>query len=218
MDKEQLAGMIDSAVLHADATEDDIMLACADARKYKFYGLDVNLGYAVLAKKLLKNSKTKLVITVGYPFGATSAETKMFEAFQAVKAGADEIDMVMNIGAFKSRNFAVVKKDILAVVEAVKGLPVKVIIETGFLSHEEIFLASKLVLESGANFVKTCSGYGPRGVSITDVKAIRKAVGPNFGIKASGGVTDAQHAIALVEAGATRIGSSNARNVIKTSE
>lgn len=216
LNKELLARVIDSAVLHADATASEIKTACADAKKYKLYGLDVNLSNAELAKKFLKNTQTKLIVVAGYPLGATSAETKMFETLQAVRAGADEIDMVMNIGAFKSKDFDVVKKDIKGVVHAAKGLPVKAIIETGLLSHNEIAIASKIVAESGAMFVKTCSGYGPRGVSITDIKIIRNSVGKDFGIKAAGGITTAQHALALLNAGATRIGTSHAKNLIDT--
>ena len=214
--KSQLAQKIDAAVLHANATEQEIRQACANAKKYRFYGLDVNLSNALLAKKLLKNTQTKLIVVIGYPLGATSTETKMFETLQALKAGADELDVVMNIGAFKSKNYELAKKDIQGAVHAAKGLPVKAIIETGFLTHEEISTASKLAAESGAQFVKTCSGYGPRGVSVTDVKIIREAVGKNFGIKASGAITTAKHAIALLEAGATRIGTSHAEHLMET--
>ncbi|MBI4141294.1 deoxyribose-phosphate aldolase [Candidatus Woesearchaeota archaeon] len=214
--KKMLASVIDAAVLNANATELDIVKACAEAKTYQFYGLDVNLAFAPLAKRLLKNTKTKLIVVVGYPLGATSTETKMFETLQAIKAGADEIDMAMNIGKFKSHHYEDVKKDISAVVEAAQGRTVKVIIETGLLNHEEIENASTIVVASGAQFVKTCTGYGPRGVSLTDVKIIRKTVGQDFGIKASGGINTAKHALALINAGATRIGTSHGKKVMTT--
>lgn len=214
--KHLLASVIDAAVLNADATELDVVKACAEAKTYKFCGLDVSLAFAQLAKRLLKNTKTKLIVVIGYPLGATSTETKMFEALQAIKAGADELDMMINIGAFKSHHYDTVKKDIQSVVEAAQGRPVKVIIETGFLNHEEIIAASHIVVASGAQFVKTCSGYGPRGASLTDVKIIRKAVGEDFGIKASGGISTAKHALALIDAGATRIGTSHAKHLMET--
>lgn len=216
MAKIELANFIDSAVLHANATALDIKSACANAKKYKFFGLDVNLCYAALAKQFLKSTKTKLIVVIGYPLGSTSTQTKMFESLQAIKAGANELDMVMNMGLFKSKQYDAVKKDIQGVVQSAKGLPVKVIIETGFLTHEEISIASKLVVQAGAKFVKTCSGYGPRGVSVTDIKLIRSAVGKDFGIKASGNISTANHAIALLNAGATRIGSSSAKNIIES--
>lgn len=214
MDKKKFAGLIDSAVLNANAAVDDVRIACADAKKYKFCGLDVNLANAMLAKDCLKNSKVKLIVVVGYPLGASSTEVKMFEAIRAVKLGADEIDMVMNVGAFLSGDFNAVIKDIKGVVDSSGGLPVKVIIETGFLDSVGIAKASELVLDSGANFVKTCSGFGPRGVSVTDVKIIKSVVGDAVGIKASGNIVDAGQAIALVNAGATRIGSSHAKKII----
>ncbi|MBI4141218.1 deoxyribose-phosphate aldolase [Candidatus Woesearchaeota archaeon] len=214
--KQLLASVIDAAVLNADATELDIVTACAEAKTYKLCALDVNLAFAQLAKRLLKNTKTKLVVVIGYPLGATSTETKMFETLQAIKAGADEIDMMFNMGHFKSHHYDAAKKDIFAVVEAAQGRPVKVIIETGFLNHEEIIVASHIVVAGGAQFVKTCSGYGQRGVSLTDVKIIRKAIGPEFGIKASGGIMTAKHALALIDAGATRIGTSHAKKLMET--
>lgn len=209
-----LASVIDAAVLHANATEHEIKVVCQHARRHKFYGLDVNLSYALLVKKLLKNTPTKLIVVVGYPLGATSSETKMFETLQALKAGADEIDMVMNIGLFKSKKYDAVLQDMKAVVDAAKGKIVKVIIETGFLTHDEIIHASELVVESGAHFVKTCSGYGPRGVSLTDVKLIKSVVPKDFGIKASGGIKTASHAFALLQAGATRIGTSHPEEIL----
>ena len=214
MDKKQLASFIDSAVLGASATESKIRSACSDAKKYKFFGLDVNLCYAALAKQLLKSTQTKLIVVIGYPLGATSTQTKMFESLQAIRSGANELDVVLNIGLFKSKYYEAVKKDIQGVIDSAKGIPVKIIIETGFLTNEEIAIASKVVRESGAQFIKTCSGYGPRGVSVTDIKIIRTAIGKNFGVKASGNVSTAKHAIALLNAGATRIGSSNAKNII----
>ena len=214
IDKKFLAGSMDSAVLEANSTFNDIKTACADAKKYRFYGLDVNLANAKFAKSCLANSKVKLIVVVGYPLGASSTEVKMFETLQAIKVGADEIDVVMNIGAFLSGDFNAVIKDIKGVVNSAKGLPVKVIIETGFLDSVDIARASGIVLDSGAKFVKTCSGFGPRGVSLTDIKIIKSVVGDDFGIKASGGINDAGQAIALINAGATRIGSSRARKIV----
>ena len=204
---------IDAALLSPVSTPEDVIKICKEAKKHGFWGVDVLPCYMPLVKKELKGSKVRQIGVVGYPLGLNTIQEKIFETRQALKMGAHEIDMVMNLGLFKAKKYPEVTKDIKEVLKAAKGRIVKVIIETGYLSDAEIMKASKLVKKAGAHFVKTCSGYGPRGVTVKDVKLIRKAVG-KFNIKASGGIKTAKQAISLIEAGATRIGTSNGPGIV----
>ncbi len=199
---------IDAALLTAVATSAQVKKLCKEAKLHKFFAVDVLPLFFTLAEKEINGCGVKVVAVVGYPLGQNTTADKTFETKEAIKNGAGEIDMVMNIGMFKAQEFNVVQQDISAVVAAAKGRIVKVIIETGLLSDKEIIAASKLVRKAGAHFVKTCSGYGPRGATLKDIKLIRKAVG-KFGIKASGGIRTARQAFEFVKAGATRIGTSH---------
>jgi deoxyribose-phosphate aldolase len=211
----QIAQRIDQSLLKADNTPDQVVQLCEGAVKYGFYSVDVLPCYVHFALKHLVGSDVKVITVIGYPLGANTTAIKVLEALKAVKDGAEEIDMVMNIGLFKAGEYREVKKDIHEVACAVKPKPVKVIIETGFLTNEEIVKASKLVKEAGAAFVKTGTGYGPKGATVPDIKLIRKAVGKQMGIKAAGGIRTAKQAIALIKAGATRLGTSSGVEIVK---
>jgi deoxyribose-phosphate aldolase len=216
--KEQLARLIDHTLLKPSATKDDIRRLCGEAKTYGFWSVCVNPVYVKFAANILHKNDVKVCSVVGFPFGAHITEVKAFEAEKAVDNGADEIDMVMNIGAFKSQDYQLVKADISSVVESVKsekGKVVKVIIETGLLSEDEKVLASRLVRDSGADFVKTSTGFNAPGATAHDVKLIRDTVGPNFGLKASGGIRTYQDAVNLIEAGANRIGTSSGIAIIE---
>jgi deoxyribose-phosphate aldolase len=209
--KRQLAKLIDHTLLKPDTTKDDIIRLCKEAKKYAFWSVCVNPCYVSLASEILKNSNVKVCTVVGFPLGANTSDVKTYEAEKAVNEGASEVDMVMNIGALKSGDYELVKKDIGNVVECVKsqkGTIVKVIIETGLLTNKEKVLACKLVKGAGADFVKTSTGFYAHGATVHDVRLIRKTVGEYFGVKASGGIKTYEDAVKLIRAGATRIGTS----------
>ena len=209
--KKQLAMLIDHTLLKPNATKDDIARLCEEAKKYGFWSVCVNPSYVSLATDILGESDVKVCSVVGFPLGANTPEVKAFEAEKAVSDGAREIDMVINIGALKSRDYELVNRDMRIVVErakAQKDTVVKVIIETGLLTEDEKVLVCRLVKEAGADFVKTSTGFNAHGATVYDVKLIRNTVGPNFGVKASGGIRTYRDAIKLIRAGATRIGTS----------
>ena len=216
--KAQLAKMIDSTNIKPDATKEQIVKLCQDAIKYGFKCVAVNPTYVPLAVKLVKNSDVKVCTTVGFPYGATLPEVKAYEAKRVVELGAEEIDMVINISAFKSGDYELVKRDVEAVVAVKEQNPnviVKVIIETGLLkTEEEKVKACRLVKEAGADFVKTSVGTFGKA-TVEDVRLMRKAVGENFGVKAAGGIRTYQDAIKMVEAGANRIGTSTAVAIVE---
>lgn len=210
--KKQLAKLIDHTLLKPNATKDDIARLCEEAKEYGFWSVCVNSTYVSLAAEIVKNSDVKVCSVVGFPLGANTSEAKACEAEKAVNDGASEIDMVMNIGALKSGDYKLVKRDIRKVVQRVKSqrdTVVKVIIETGLLTENEKILACKLVKEAGADFVKTSTGFNTRGATVHDVELIRKTVGTNLGVKASGGIRTYHDAVKLIQAGATRIGTSS---------
>ncbi len=210
--KEQLAKLIDHTLLKPNATKDEIKRLCEEAIKHSFWSVCVNPTYVSLATDILGGTEVKVCSVVGFPLGANTPEIKALEAEKATKDGASEIDMVINIGALKSRDYEIVKRDIREVVEhakARKDIVVKVIIETGLLTEEEKVIASRLVKESGADFVKTSTGFNAPGANVHDVKLIRETVGPDFGLKASGGIRTYRDAVKLIEAGANRIGTSS---------
>jgi len=216
--KEQLAKLIDHTLLKPDATKDDIKRLCEEAKKYGFWSVCVNPTYVSLATDILGETDVKVCSVVGFPLGANTPEVKALEAERAVNDGASEIDMVMNIGALKSRDYELVKEDIRKVVEraqARKNTVVKVIIEAGLLTEDEKVLACRLVKESGADFVKTSTGFNAPGATVHDVKLMRSVVGSDFGVKASGGIRTYRDAAKLVEAGANRIGTSSGVAIIE---
>ncbi|HHX87876.1 MAG TPA: deoxyribose-phosphate aldolase [Firmicutes bacterium] len=210
-----IAGYIDHTLLNPEATAGDIVKLCKEAARYRFAAVCVSPYYVKTACKQLHGSTVKVSAVVGFPLGAATAAVKSFEAAGAVADGAAEIDMVMNIGAFKSGQKEYVLTELAAVVEASRGRPVKVIIETGLLTDVEKATACRLAKQAGARFVKTCTGFGPGGATVADVRLIREAVGPELGVKASGGVRTRQAALELIAAGATRIGTSSGVAIIE---
>ena len=215
---EELAKIIDSTNVKATATKSEIESLCKEAVQYGFRCAVVNPVYVKLAAKLLKGSNVKVCSTVGFPFGVSLAEVKALEAIKAVEDGAEELDMVINLSAFKSGDYEFVKRDIAAVVDAKrlsKEIIVKVIIETAYLTRDEKVIACKLVKEAGADFVKTSTGFFGGGATVEDVRLMRQTVGKNMGVKAAGGIRTYADAIAMIEAGANRIGTSTAAAIIK---
>ena len=204
-----IAKMIDHTMLKADASEKTILRYCREAKEYGFASICVNTCFVPLVAKELKGSGVKTCCVVGFPLGAMSTPAKAFEAKQAVADGAEEVDMVINIGAMKDARFDFVKKDIEAVVEASKPAIVKVIIETCLLTDEEKVKACELSVEAGAAFVKTSTGFSTGGATVADVKLMKETVGDRAKVKASGGIRTPEDAKALIEAGADRIGAGN---------
>ena len=205
-----LAKMIDHTLLKPDATQQEVAQLCFEARKYGFASVCVNPTWVSLCAELLKGSSVKVCTVIGFPLGATASETKAFETENAIRQGATEIDMVINIGALKARDLELVAKDIRGVVNVAhpRGAIVKVIIETVLLNDEEKTIACLLSKEAGADFVKTSTGFAGGGATVHDVELMRKTVGPQMGVKASGGVRTFEDAESLIKAGATRIGAS----------
>ena len=203
-----LAGMIDHTLLKADATEEQVKVLCREARDNHFASVCINPSYVALAAELLKGSGVMVCTVIGFPLGATDSQTKADETRHAIASGADEIDMVINVGALKSQNAAKVEADIRAVVEAAQGKTVKVILETALLNDAEKVLACQLSEKAGAHFVKTSTGFGPSGATEADVALMRRTVRPDMEVKASGGIRDQETALKMIRAGATRIGAS----------
>lgn len=211
--KEQLAQLIDYTLLKPDTTEDSVRQLCEEAKKYKFYSVCVNPTYITLAFSILSGTDIKVCSVIGFPLGASTPDVKALETERAIHNGASEIDMVINIGALKSHDYELVKRDISEVVERAKtyqkDIIVKVIIETGLLTNDEKEVVCKLIKEAGANFVKTSTGFNAPGATVYDVKFLKKIIDPNIKIKASGGIRTFQEAIKLIKAGADRIGTSS---------
>jgi len=205
-----LAGFIDHTLLKPDATAAEIDRMCAEAIEYGFASVCVNPVWARRVADALKGSGVVACCVVGFPFGATMPEIKAMEARRAIRDGAREIDMVVNIGALKSGDFDLVRKDVAGVAEACReaGALCKVILETAMLTDEEKVIASRIAMEAKADFVKTSTGYGGGGATVYDVALMREAVGPKMGVKASGGIRSADDAKQMIAAGATRIGAS----------
>jgi deoxyribose-phosphate aldolase len=204
----QLAAYIDHTLLKPDATAKDIEKLCAEAHTHRFYSVCVNGSRVELARHLLEDSGVHVACVVGFPLGAGIPDAKRFETEAAVDDGAQEIDVVLNLGQLKDGNDKFVLRELRDVVQAADGNPVKVIIETCLLMRAEKIRACRLVVDSGAQFVKTSTGFSNSGATVDDVKLMRETVGPNFGVKASGGIRDTQTALAMIAAGATRLGTS----------
>lgn len=212
-----IARLIDHTLLKADASQDQIAQLCYEARTYHFASVCVNPAHVKLAAQLLKGSEVPVCTVVGFPLGATPATVKAFETQQAIRDGAREIDMVINIGALKSEDYQVVYEDIASVVRAAHAgnAIVKVIIEAALLTDEEKVVACQLSKAAGADYVKTSTGFGPGGATAADVTLMRRVVGPSMGIKAAGGVGSYADAQAMIAAGATRIGASAGVRITK---
>jgi len=203
------AAMIDHTLLKAEATKNEITKICEEALKYEFASVCVNPTWVNYSSELLAGSNVKVCTVIGFPLGTTTSEVKAFETSNAIENGAQEIDMVINIGALKDKNYDLVLNDIKAVVTAADGTLVKVIIETALLTDEEKVKACELSVEAGADFVKTSTGFSTGGATAEDVALMRKTVGPEIGVKASGGVRSLEDMQKMIEAGATRIGASS---------
>ena len=200
---------IDQTLLKPTATEKDIEQLCTDALNYNFYGICINGCYISLAKDLLKDSKVKLVSVVGFPLGSMSTKAKVNEAMDYMEQGANELDMVLNIGWLRSADYLAVQEEIRQVKEVVGNNVLKVILETCYLKDAEIITACKLAVSAKADFVKTSTGFGSRGASFEDVVLMKKAVGNKIKIKASGGIKDAVMAQKYIDLGVARIGTSS---------
>lgn len=203
-----LAAKIDHTLLKPDATRDEITRLCEEARKHHFATVCVNSAHVGLAAELLKGSSTKAIAVVGFPLGAASSASKAFESRESIRAGAQEIDMVVNVGALKGRDYGYVLEDIRSVVEASKPFGVKVILETSNLNDEEKVIVCALSKAAGAAFVKTSTGFGSGGATVEDIALMRRIVGPEMGVKASGGIRTFEDATKMIAAGASRVGAS----------
>ncbi|NCB38622.1 MAG: deoxyribose-phosphate aldolase [Erysipelotrichia bacterium] len=211
----ELAHYIDHTLLKPNATREEVIKLCEEAREYKFASVCVNPSNVALSAKLLEGSPVKVCTVIGFPLGATSSFAKAMETRDAVANGATEIDMVINVGALKSKDYELVKNDIARVVESAGGNTVKVILETSLLNDEEKVKACELSKLAGADFVKTSTGFSSGGATLEDICLMRQTVGPNMGVKASGGIRDTETAIRMIQVGATRIGASASVGIVK---
>lgn len=214
----ELQRYIDHTILKPDATEEQVIRLCEEARKYNFASVCVNPYYTSLVKNQLEGTDVKTCVVIGFPLGANTKEVKAFETENAIQNGAQEVDMVINIGALKDKKYNVVEEDIRYVVEQAKGKAlVKVIIETCLLTEEEKVKACELSVKAGADFVKTSTGFSTGGARVEDIALMRKTVGDEVGVKASGGIRDFEVTKAIIEAGASRIGASAGIKIIEES-
>ncbi|MDO7488098.1 deoxyribose-phosphate aldolase [Peribacillus sp. NPDC096622] len=213
---QNVAGLIDHTLLKADATKEQIKVLCEEAREYNFASVCVNPTWVKYASELLEGSEVKVCTVIGFPLGANTPETKAFETKDAIANGAHEVDMVINIGALKDKDDELVERDIRAVVAASTGKALsKVIIETSLLTDEEKVRACELAVKAGSDYVKTSTGFSTGGATVEDITLMRKTVGPDIGVKASGGVRNTSDAQKVIEAGATRIGASAGVSIVK---
>jgi deoxyribose-phosphate aldolase len=209
-----LAGYIEHTLLRADATARDIERACSEARSHRFFAVCVNGSRILEARHFLEDSEIKVVGVAGFPLGAMDSDVKRFETETAVDNGAHEIDVLLNVGKLKDGQEQFVLRELRDVVEAADERPVKVILETCLLTRQEIILACHLAVDSGARFVKTSTGFQKAGATVADVKLMRDTVGPQFGVKAAGGIRDSATAWAMIEAGANRLGCSSSAAIV----
>ncbi len=210
-----LARFIDHTLIRADATLRDIEILCAEAREHQFHSVSVNGSWIVAARHFLDGSGVKTGCAVSIPLGAMSSDAKRFETEAAIDDGAQEIDVMLNVGRLKDGDDKYILRELCDVVEAADERTVKVILETCLLTDEQKIRACKLVIESGAQFVKTSTGLNTGGATVADVKLMRATVGPEFGVKAAGGIRDVKTALAMIEAGATRLGTSAGVAIVK---
>lgn len=206
--KEQLARYIDHTLLKPQATAAQVASLCHEAVEHEFYSVCVNPYWVRTASSLLEGSPVLVCTVAGFPLGATVAAAKAHEAAEAVRQGAREVDIVINLGALKSGDWRTVEADISAVVREVEDVPVKVILETCYLTDEEKVRACQVVRDAGARFVKTSTGFGEGGATVHDVQLMRRTVGPKLGVKAAGGIRTLSAALAMISAGADRLGTS----------
>ena len=213
--KQQLANMIDHSLLRPNATLEELKRVCQEAVEYGFKAVCINPIFVADAVSLLKGKDVLVCSVVGFPFGTHSSEIKAKETTEVIERGAREVDMVIWGGALKEKKDRDVVKDIRAVVDATRGYPVKAILETCYLTEEEKVRGCRLVMESGAAFVKTSTGFASGGATVEDVKLMRNTVGKDFGVKAAGGIRTLDDALKMIEAGANRLGTSSSVAIIK---
>jgi deoxyribose-phosphate aldolase len=211
----QLAAFVDHTLLKADASAADIKKLCAEAREHNFFSVCVNGSRIAEALHFLDGSGVKVASVVGFPLGAMSTDAKRFETEAAIDDGAQEIDVVLNVARLKDGDDKFVLRELCDVVDAADEHTVKVILETCLLTDEQKIRACRMVVESGAHFVKTSTGFNSGGATVADVKLMRATVGPDFGVKASGGIRDLKAALTMIEAGATRLGTSAGVAIVK---
>jgi len=209
-----IANLIDYTNLRQDAIDSDIISLCEEAKKFGFASVCVNPVHVKLAASILKNDKTKTCSVIGFPLGANSFEMKFAETRFLVHQGVEEVDMVLNIGALKEGKHDVIKQEVSKVVDASDGICVKVIIEACLLNDEEKIVASKIAIDAGAAFIKTSTGFSFNGATIEDVRLIRKTVGNEVGVKASGGINTLKKVQSMIDAGANRIGTSSGASLM----
>ncbi|WP_408033918.1 deoxyribose-phosphate aldolase [Thermotomaculum hydrothermale] len=209
-----ISHLIDHTLLKPDATVQDVVNLCMEAKKYNFASVCINPCFVKTAAEVLSGTNVKVCTVIGFPLGATTKEAKAFEAKQAIENGAEEVDMVINIGFLKSKKYNDVLEDIKAVRGVSKGKVLKVIIETCYLTEAEKIKACELSKEAGADYVKTSTGFGKGGATVEDILLMRKVVGRDLGVKASGGIRDFEKALEMVKAGATRIGASASVKIV----
>lgn len=215
MKPRDLAKLIDHTLLTATANVEDVKRICQEALKYKFAAVCVNPIFVPMCARLLKDSSIKVAAAIAFPLGTSTTEAKAFQTRQVMREGAQEIDVVMNLSALKSRAYDLVREDIKAVVMATRatalagGVMVKAIIETGYLNDQELAKACSLAVDGGAEFIKTATGFGPKDVLLERISIMRKAIGREIGIAASGGIDTFEEAVGLLDAGANRIGTSS---------
>jgi deoxyribose-phosphate aldolase len=215
MTKEELARMIDHTALEIEVSSVDIEKLCEEARRYHFAAVAVNPVNVPLAAKLLKGTDVKVDAALSFFLGAYPIDFKVFEVKDAIEKGAEELDMVMNVGALKSGDYDLIRREMEAFVEAAGGKVTKIILEAALLTDEEKIRACEIAKGVGVKFVKTSTGFGPSGATVHDVKLMRKTVGPDIGVKALGGIRTAEDALTMIEAGANRIGTSSGVAIIK---
>ncbi len=211
----QLARFIDHTLLKPEATQADIESLCREAHAHRFHSVCVNGSRVALACHLLEDAGVRVATVVGFPLGAMDADAKRYETEAAIDAGAQEIDVVLNLGRLKDGDHGYVLRELRDVAEAADERVVKVILETCLLTAEEKVLACRLVLDSGAHFVKTSTGFSRAGATLEDVRLLRDTVGPTFGVKAAGGIRDTPTALAMIAAGATRLGTSSSVAIVR---
>jgi deoxyribose-phosphate aldolase len=218
MNRSHIAKLIDHTLLRPDATIDQVKRVCEEALEFGFHSVCVNPFFIPVVKSMLSESSVKVTTVVGFPLGMSLSRVKVYEAIEAALSGCEEIDIVMNVGMAKEGRWDIVVTDVSDIISATRGIVHKVIIETCFLNSDEKIRASQAVLDSGAEFVKTSTGFGPDGATVEDIKLIKSVVKGNCEIKASGGIKTLDQAVRLVEAGAARIGTSASVKIITSKE
>lgn len=215
LNQRDIAALIDHTLLRPDASYLDIKRLCEEALQFGFYSVCINPCFIKIAKELLKDSNVRVTTVIGFPLGMTLTEVKVFEAMNVSLLGADEIDVVINIGVLKSGDWETVRKDISDVIMATKGIVHKTIIETCYLDDDEKRRVVEIALDAGSEFIKTSTGFGPLGARVRDIRLIKSIVGDAAGIKAAGGIRTLKQVLSMLKAGATRIGTSAGVRIVR---